>query len=409
MNITYLYQYFNTPEMPGGSRAYEMGRRLVAAGHSVNMITSYRGDENRRGWFITEESGMTVHWYCVPYDNSMSFGRRVRSFVKFAGAASQKAASIPADVVFATSTPLTIALPGAYASWRQSCPMVFEVRDLWPEMPIAVGAIRNPVAIWLARTLERFAYARSRCVVALSPGMAEGVAKAGFPADRIRVIPNSCDLETFQDDPQAAERFKSEHSELSDGPIVLYAGTLGRINRVDYLVQVASKMLAIRPEVQFVILGDGSESEKVRKLSVELGVAQKNYFQHPQVIKRKVVDAFAAASIITSVVLDIPEIEKNSANKFFDGLAAGRPVAINHGGWQADLIRESGAGLVLSRDPATAAEQIAEFLADDSRQKKAAEAALLLARNRFSRDLLAKQLENVLRDAVDDHKKLGRR
>lgn len=402
MKITYLDQYFNTPVMPGGSRAFEMSRRLVAAGHTVNVVTSYRSDDRGRHWFTAVEEGVTVYWYPVPYANTMNYSKRMTAFFKFAWAGSRKAASLDADIIFATSTPLTIAIPGAYAAWRQEIPMVFEVRDLWPEMPIAVGALKNPFLIKLARLLERFAYWRASYVVALSPGMADGVADTGFPRHRIRIIPNSCDLDCFSPDESAGRSFRTERPELGDGPIVLYAGTLGRINGVDYLASLADGMLKIRPDVRFVVLGDGYESEKIRTLAKDLGVLNINFFQYRRVPKQAIMGAFSAASIITSLFAPIPQMEKNSANKFFDGLAAGRPVAINHGGWQAELLRDSEAGLVLSRDPDAAALQLAEYISDPERLNKAGRAARELGKTRFARDQLALQLENVLLAAVAD-------
>lgn len=121
--------------MPGGTRSYEMARRLVAMGHEVNMVTSWREPDGRKDWFTTEQSGIKVHWLPVRYSNCMPYNQRIASFFKFAFCATYKAASLPADVVFATSTPLTIALPGICASLFRRVPMVFEVRDLWPAIP----------------------------------------------------------------------------------------------------------------------------------------------------------------------------------------------------------------------------------------------------------------------------------
>lgn len=154
--------------MPGGTRSYEMAGRLVAMGHKVNMLTSWRESDSRKDWFTTDEAGIQAHWLPVPYSNHMSYNQRTASFFQFAWGAARKAASLPADVVFATSTPLTITLPGVYAARRQKVPMVFEVRDLLPDLLIAMHALRNPVTRLTARLLERFAYQASAEIVALS-------------------------------------------------------------------------------------------------------------------------------------------------------------------------------------------------------------------------------------------------
>ena len=203
MKITYIHQYFNTRDMSGGTRSYEMARRLVSMGHEVTMITSWRSSHVGTHWFETDESGIKVLWLPVKYSNHMSYAARVRAFFRFAFGAARKAASLPADVVFATSTPLTIAFPGIFAAKALNVPMVFEVRDLWPELPIAIGALKNSMLKYAAVRLERFAYNNSSRIIALSPGMRDGVVRSGYSENRVTVIPNSADLELF--DPISTE------------------------------------------------------------------------------------------------------------------------------------------------------------------------------------------------------------
>ena len=401
MRIAYLHQYFNTPEMPGGTRSYEMARRLVARGHEVNMVTSWREDDCRRDWFETEEAGIRVHWLPVPYSNKMGFHERIRAFFRFAWGAARKAASSPADVVFATSTPLTISLPAAYAAKRQNIPMVFEVRDLWPELPIAVGALKNPVLRSAARKLERFAYSQSEHIVALSPGMNEGIVKTGFPQDRIAVIPNSCDIDLFQVPIEKGMALRRKFEWLGNRPLVIYAGTFGRINGVGYLAKLAAEMLDMANDVRFLAVGEGYEYENIRNKARELNVLDRNFFMLRQLPKAEMPALFSAATSTMSTFIDLPEMWGNSANKFFDSLAAARPVAINYGGWQADLLRETGAGLVLPpKDIPQAANILAKAIKDREWLKKAGRAAFELARYRFSRERLAGQLEKVLIAAV---------
>ena len=126
--------------------------------------------EGRSGWSVSDEAGMTVHWCPVAYDNNMGFGARLAAFGRFAALAGPRAVALGGDLVLATSTPLTIALPGAYAKAMLGVPMVFEVRDLWPAVPIDLGVLRRRSTIAAARGLERFAYRHADRVIALSPG-----------------------------------------------------------------------------------------------------------------------------------------------------------------------------------------------------------------------------------------------
>ncbi|ASR42836.1 glycosyltransferase WbuB [Xanthomonas citri pv. mangiferaeindicae] len=401
MRITYLHQYFKTPSMSGGTRSFEMARRLVAWGHQVTVVTSDTSGGASQAWRVSNENGIDVHWLPVPYSNHMGTGARIRAFFRFAYHAATRAASLPADVVLATSTPLTIALPGAYASMRQRAPMVFEVRDLWPDIPVELGALRNPVAIAAARWLERFAYRRSRHVVALSSDMKDGVVKTGYSADRVTVIPNSSDIELFGPEHTDSARFLADKPELLGRRLVLYPGTIGFVNGVEYLVDVAAHSLALDPGIAFVVVGDGKQQASVQAYAQERGVLGVNFFLYPPVAKDEVPHAFAAADVICSLAIDFPSLRANSANKFFDALAARKPIAINYLGWQADLIEQEGVGLSL---PPTAPERAAlvlvEALGDPDWLARAGAAAGVLAETRFSRDLLARQLEQALSGAV---------
>lgn len=402
MKILYLHQYFNTPSMSGGTRSYEMARRLVAQGHEVHMITSRRDNDGQGGgWEVTDVEGIHVHWLPVPYSNRMSYSRRIRAFFSFAAKSALRAAAVGGDIVFATSTPLTIAVPAVYAARRCKIPMVFEVRDLWPELPIAIGALRGNVSIALARSLERFAYRNSKAIVALSPGMRDGVVETGYPAAQVTVIPNSCDLDIFRVPENMGDAFRQRYAWLQDRPLVVYSGTLGKINGVAYLAEVAAAAKSLDPEVRFLVIGEGAELELVTQTARDLGVLDENFFLLPPLPKREIPAVLSAADLATSLFVPLPEMWANSANKFFDALASGTPICINYRGWQEALLLERGAGLVLDPlDAPEAARQIVAVLHDPEWLRNAGLAAGKLAEEEFSRDRLAETLERVLLDAV---------
>lgn len=388
--------------MAGGTRSYEMARRLVEAGHEVNMVTTWREPTNKKNWFITNEAGIQVHWLPVPYSNHMSYSDRIHAFIKFAWSSAWKAASLPGDIVFATSTPLTIALPAIYAKYHQNIPMVFEVRDLWPELPIAVGALRNPLLCATARALEKLAYRKSAHVVALSPGMKDGIVRTGYPQNKVSVIPNSCDLDLFSVPKQYGTDFRLKYEWLGDRPLVVYTGTFGLINGVSYLVHLAEAVRNLAPEVCFLSIGDGYEYSIVADLAKKRGILNDNFYIMQAIPKKEVPSLLSAATMTSSLFIDLPEMWANSANKFFDGLAAGCPIAINYGGWQAELIKETGAGIVLPpKDITRAAQLLVSAIRNKEWLDYASAAALKLARTRFDRNQLARQLESVLLSVVD--------
>lgn len=398
MRVVYLHQYFATPDMVGGGRSFEMARRLVAAGHEVHMVTS---DQQARSgsapWRESREAGIHVHWAAVPYDNVMSHRQRMRAFVDFAWCAARRAVSLDGDVVFATSTPLTIALPGVFASRRLRCPMVFEVRDLWPAVPVAIGAIRHPAAIAAARWLEEFAYRNSAHIVALAPGMRDEIVATGVPEERVTVIPNGCDLASF-DDPAAGEALRRQHAWLADRPLLVFTGTFGLVNGMDYLPRLAAGLAQIDEDIRVVAIGAGREFDSTRRLAGTLGVLDRNLFLLGQRTKLEAA-AWTQAADMTLALFTGPSIVWRDAvqNKFFDSLAAGKPVANNFPGWQSLIAEEAGAGLILPADdlPA-AARRVAAALRDRAWLESAGAAARRLAEKRFNRDELARQLITVL-------------
>jgi glycosyltransferase involved in cell wall biosynthesis len=339
----------------------------------------------------------------MPYRNEMTFGERMRVFLLFAVLASIQALRQPADVVFASSTPLTIAIPGMVAKLWHRIPMVFEVRDLWPELPIAVGALRNPLARGMARALEWLAYHASAQIVALSPGMAEGVQKRGIAPEKITVIPNSCDVELFDVPAPRGQRIRDCLPSLAEGqPLILYAGTFNFVNGLGYLVDIAAAMRDIAPEARFLLVGTGAKRGEIIDKAQSLGVLDNTLWVWDPLPKLEMPDVLAAATVATSLFIPLQPIWNNSANKFFDALAAGKPIAINYGGWQAALLKESGAGIVLpADDPMRAAQLLASFVRDPHRLSRASAAARELARTHFHRDMMACKLETTLRQAVN--------
>jgi glycosyltransferase involved in cell wall biosynthesis len=401
MHIVYLHQYFATPSMPDGTRSYEMARRLVAAGHRVTMVTSFRHPTERRGWYVTNEDGIEVHWLPVPYSNRMSYARRILAFLQFAVRGALRAASIRGDVVFATSTPLTIALPGAYAAWRSRVPMVFEVRDMWPDVPIAMGILRNPLLVRAARELERAAYRWSAHIVALAPGMRDDIVAKGVSPERITVIPNGCDNSVFGQEPDPAKSPRTAHSWLGGRKMVIYPGAVGRVNGVQYLVDVAAHCRALDPEIRFVIIGAGAEWEDVRARAERAGVLDASLFMLPAMAKNDLAHWVVAADLLACLIGPKSVSKDAVQNKFFDAMAAGIPTASNFEGFQTHIAAEHDIGLVLDpEDPAAGAATLVRALRDDAWLDGVRRRSRALAHGRFSRDHLAAELRRVLEDTV---------
>lgn len=408
MRIVYLHQYFNTPEMSGSTRSYEMARRWVARGHDVHVVTSSREPDAPQRWNITEVAGITVHSFGIPYSNTMSMPARLAAFFKYCVVGAFRARALRGDVVYATSTPLTVVIPAVWATLFRRQDFVFEVRDLWPTVPIAMGKLRNPLAVGVARGLEQIAYRRSAAVVALSPGMAEGVMQAGTDPGKIVVAPNSCDVDEFDVEPSVGRAYREQQDWLQDRKLMVYCGTFGEVNDVSYLVRLAAVVRGRDPQIAFALYGSGAEEVKARELARSLDVLGKNVFFPGRVPKKELPTILSASTVACSTVRPVPELEANSANKFFDALAARRPMVVNHGGWQADLIRSVGAGAVLSPyDLDSAADTLLDLMQDDESLARAGASAAEAGRKYFLRDDIAARVLRTL-EAVADRRQVPR-
>jgi glycosyltransferase involved in cell wall biosynthesis len=408
LKILYLHQYFATPEVNAGTRSYEVAKRLVASGHDVTFVTSSALLSGKYsftdGWNEMDIEGIKLHVFHLPYSNKDSFIKRIYKFVQFSFHSTIKSLKISCDVVFATSTPLTIAIPGLIYSKFRKRPLVFEVRDLWPELPIAVGAIKNPIGIQIAKWLEKYTYKNSKRLIGLSPGMCDGIKRHGIKPEHITLATNSCDTKLFDVPKINGELYISNNLPFLKGrKLIVYTGTFGLINKVGYLPKLAKAVKLIDENICFLAIGDGMEKEAVIREADQLGVLNDNLFILPPVPKTEIVQLLSAADLCLSLFGPVPEMWHNSANKLFDGLASSTPIAINYGGWQYDFILKYECGItLLSDDFEFSAQKISCFLKDEEVYVRAVEQCRYLAYNEFSRDVIVERIEKTLQEAIND-------
>lgn len=403
MRILYVHQFFATRESSLGLiRSYEFARRWVDQGHEVTMITSAsRLPEEYSAHLFTdgEIDGIRIRSVRVAYSNYMGVWRRMASFATFMLGATWLAVTAGKhDVVFATSTPLTVGIPGWAASALTRVPFVFEVRDLWPEAAIQMGAIsRTGVIGRVAKVLERFLYRRSAHIIGLSPGMVDGVVAEGIPAQRVHMVPNSSDLDLFSPgdkDPELVERFGV------DGKFVVgYAGAIGPSNAVEDNVPEAARALheAGRDDIVFLIAGDGKSLPVLEERTAGLP----NVKIVGSMPKAEVPRFTRTADTLMVLFADKPILATNSPNKFFDGLATGRPMIVNSAGWTKGLVEDHECGLYFPAENGQALAAAITRLADDpALRAELGSNARTLAEKEFARDILAAKVFSVLESAT---------
>ena len=409
MKVLYFHQHFSSPNGSTGIRSYGMSRCLIDRGHEVTLICgSYLGsDTGLVGPFTKGQrrgvvDGIDVIELELAYANTDGFLKRARTFFKYVLRGLKLVFTERYDLVFASTTPLTAGIPGIVARWFRNKPFIFEVRDLWPELPKAMGVITNPFILSLLSMLEWVSYHSAHHVIALSPGIAKGIEKRGISWDKISLVPNGCDLDIFDTEVKAWRPDTISDTDL----LVLYAGTHGIANGLDSVLDAASELSSRgRHEIKFLFLGQG----KLKKSLIDraIGEGLDNVVFHEPVDKKRLAGLMSSTDVGLQILANIPVFYYGtSPNKFFDYISAGVPVLNNYPGWLAELINDNGCGFSVPPEDSIAFADVLEKAAGNRQDLKVkGSRARALAIEKFDRKILASRwtenLEAVYREKVE--------
>ena len=393
MHVLYFHQHFSTPHGATGTRSYEMAQALIRAGHSVTIVCgSYaQGNTGLEGAFRNGQrrgfvEGVDVIEFEVDYANEMKPLKRLGVFIKYGLRSMVVSLREPADVVFATTTPLTAGIPGILARWLTGKPFVFEVRDLWPELPRAMGVVTNPFLLLLMSILEWISYRSADRLIGLSPGIVKGICGRGVAEDRVALIPNGCDLEIFSEPGLPWRPDEVRHDQL----LAVFTGTHGQANGLDGVLK-AAKVLKDRQrdDICIALVGKGGEKSNLISSATELGLD--NVLFLDPIPKIKLAGLLAGADLGLQVLRNVPEFYfGTSPNKFFDYISAGLPVLNNYPGWLNELITQFDCGFsVTPDDPEAFADALMAASADREALAKKGINAKQLAIAQFARSQLS--------------------
>jgi len=400
VRLLYFHQHFATPQGASGTRSYEFARALITRGHQVTMICGAHAQsglalpyDEARGWHRGEVDGIDVISLPLAYSNRDSLFRRGWTFLRFALRSVRLALELDCDLVFVTSTPITAVIPGLAAKWLRGKPFIFEVRDLWPELPRALG-LRNPFILGGMSLLEFLGYRSADACIGLSPGIVEGIRARADERLPVAMIPNGADLELFHPSKRARLILPGIRP---DDFVAGFTGAHGVANGLDALLDVAAELKRRGDtRVKLAFIGDGKEKERLAARAAELGLTNCLFF--PPVPKTELGAITASLDCGLMVLRDIPAFYRGtSPNKFFDYLAAGIPVVNNYPGWLAGLITEHHCGIVVPPGNPSAFADTLQSLATDSAGRRAMGAAARhLAEREFARPRLAAEFAHTL-------------
>ena len=383
MKILYVSQYF-PPEMGApAARVSELSHHWALAGHPVSVLTGFPNhptgivppDYRRKMWrFILRENRdgvQVVRCWLLPFANRGAI-RRILNYVSFCISSAVIGSFIARpDVVIATSPQLLVGLSGWWISRWKGVPLIFEVRDLWPESLVAVGV--GDEDSFLHRCMARvagFLYKRSDCIVVVTPAFkAHLIDRWAVPKEKIVVVENGVETEMFQAavaDNARVDLRRQWHAENKF--VVCYIGTMGMAHGLETLLDAAANLKDSRPDVFFVLVGEGAEKEHIMTLARERKLSNVRFFdQQP----RATIPAFIAASDVCLVLLKKTDVFKTVIpTKMLECMACARPVILGVDGQARELLESADAGLFIEPENAESLSGAIRTLADDAKLKK---------------------------------------
>lgn len=392
MNILIFYQYFGTSKGKWSTRIYEMTRRWVDQGHHVVVVTApYEKSDIRANRFIERQSVDGIDLIVINSADSNRDGiiKRIWKAIVFSIMSCYFAVTVKSDIVISSSGPITVGLPGLFAKWFRGTPLVFEVRDLWPDGAIELGKLNSRILQKTAIWFEKLCYRNTSLVVPCSLGMKEGVLRK-LPSAKTLVIPNGSDVELFS---TVSDLEKIVPEKYRNKKLFLYAGSLGLMDEVEQVIEGMN--LVKDPNIHLLIIGDGAEREHLEKLVQKYKLANVDFLGIMP--KTEVVKWFSRVEASFVTFKDLSVLHTSSPNKMFDSFAAGVPIIQSTKGWIKDLVDQNKCGInVDPNQPYQFANAMEKVANDKEYREQLALNAKRLAVDEFNRDILAERYLNAL-------------
>jgi len=403
MHIVYIHQYFTTPYQKGGTRSYEIAKRLVESGHKVSMVGGnsdlINEQKNKARVIQSNIDGIDVYRIMLSYSNSMGFIKRWLIFLRFARKSVRLIKKIPdVDLVYATSTPLPVGVAGKKSAKYHRCPFIFEVRDLWPELPDAMGLLKFRPLYWYLKMMESAIYRASDHIIALAPGIKDGIVESGYSLEKITVVPNASDTSLFQpaDNKDFINRDK-RFGKLDDFRLV-FTGAHGIANGMDSALDaiIVLKKREVK-DIRFCFIGDGGLKLHLVHRAEKENISEYISWVDP-ILKTELAKFLPQMDAGLMILKNIPAFYRGtSPNKFFDYIAAGLPVLNNYPGWLSDIILNNNIGKVVPPDdPKAFADAVVWMMNNPEKLKAMGINARKIAVRDYSRDIQFVKIDKLI-------------
>ncbi len=413
MHILIIHQYFldSGTNQAGASRWNQMSRYFAQRGHKVAVLAGtvhYATNEKLakyKGHIVVKEEdcpGVTVYRCYVSESYNKNYLGRCWGYISFVLSGIFAGLKIERpDIIISSSPPLTVGIIGWVIRRRfRKLPMIFEVRDLWPESAIDTGVLTNPFLIKLGYALERLSYRESTWINVLTPAFYDVMLqRKNVREDRLSMLPNAADLDIFQPGPR--NNWVRQKYNIEDRFLVIYTGGLGVANHVIQFVEAARAF--DDDSARFMVVGDGMHRRMLEEKVKEWGLNNVIFTGFRP--KREVVDICAAADVCCAVLKKVDTFKTVYPNKVFDYMASARPTVVAIDGVARKLVEDAQCGFFVEPENS---EQLAQTLknlqADPQLRKQMGENGLRYVRENFDRKKVADQYINIIENKVLPHR-----
>jgi glycosyltransferase involved in cell wall biosynthesis len=387
VKVIVLHQHFKIPQRGGAIRSYYLAKALLDAGHSVRVITA-----GNTGYYHFEEiDDIDIHYLPVRYENSFGYAKRIKSFLSFIVEAIRRPRLYKdGELVYAISVPLTIGILALWIKRVFKIPYIFEVGDLWPQAPIQMGFVKNIIVKKFLYGLERKVYQEARSIVALSPFIQKSILER-TKNTTVHLIPNMADTVFYK----PSEKLKplEKKFDTENCFVVSYIGAIGQANGLDFILYCARASQQSTMAFRFLICGDGAMLEDLKSLSEKLSLSNLRFI--PFKNRDGVNEVLRVSDAVFVCYKRVPILETGSPNKYFDGLAAGKLIVINFGGWIREEIEHYQCGVYIE-NPDIFPKCLEPFITNPGLLSRFQQSARTLAEQKYSRTLLSEKFLSVI-------------
>jgi glycosyltransferase involved in cell wall biosynthesis len=351
MHIAFLCHYFPPEVNAPASRTYENAKQWVKKGSKVTIITCapnhpngvvYPGYKNKL-WQWDEKDGIRILRVKTIIGPNKGFVKRIANYISYMLFATMFCHLVKhVDVVVSTSPQFFCGLAGYFVSRRLKCPWILEIRDLWPESIIAVGAIKQKHVIRFLECIETFMYKKADHIICLTNAFKRFIMNRGIPEKKLSIVTNGADLQQFQ--PIIGRNEVEEEFGLAGKFVVSFIGTHGMAHGLDTVLEAADR-LRDQPDMLFLLVGDGAERQRLSRKKEELGL--NNVLMVGQQEKR-LMPHFISASDACMVLLKKSDLFKTVIpSKIFEAMAMERPIIHGVEGESKEIIQAGKCGICI--------------------------------------------------------------